>query len=514
MSFYSVTESVRIAEAYGRMNGGSSVSEGERGYKRIREYPVLANEGDEESAPYDASEDDLAESDYGECGDECHYTISECDGGETLYDSLIDGDVCGFLDGYCGRCGDDIRRELGPTGDILDRILKSARGCEPGRCVVIRLAKRLPIRITRLGFCGRPRGVEPVFEGVGDMTDEQFATWWNGLTPEQQEAEIGKLPDHIVSGELSDDEKAKLGMSDGDANLNALKNGAQTAALMMLFQKSGKKVGSKVAAKAGAKVATKAASKAAAKAAAKAGAKVAGKAALKNIPVLGALAGLGFGAGRLWGRDADGKLSISKLSNWGKAGAELASGVLGGLGCGAGNAASIAIDAGLAASDYKDSVRDAKIKDAQLKELEKQSNVSEGDEMPSVASQDSEYPIPTSELFEKKTYDSARKFIRKAVDPYVRGLFSDEDWSNVHRVFDAIGDLGVNLNYGTRNDGFYTHGYHQNDRGEPDSKAYEFEIKFTNVVGKKMKVCGQLIASGAGTVENPLSKYDIIFQLY
>ena len=496
MSVHSVIDSIRISEAYSKMASGTTVCESEDGYGRIREYPVLANEDEDvESVPYDASDDGTVD----ESDEDCHFIISECEGGETLYDSLIDGDVGGFVGRMCRRRRDEFSDEWDSADDIRNHILKVAHSCKPGKCVVINVTRRLPICVKRLTMpsCGR---FGEVLEGVGDMTDDEFAKWWESLTTEQREAEIAKLPDHIKNGELSDEDKALAGMSDAEANSGALTTGAGTAGLSYLLRKS---VGKKAAAKA----ATKAAAKAGTKAATKAAAKGVGKSLLKKIPGLGAIAGLGFGIGRLCGRDADGKLSVGKLSNWAKAGGELASGLASTIPV-IGTAASAAIDGGLAYSDYKSDVDAAKTKAGQLKD------VAENDETRQSASHDEEYPEPSSELFEKKSYDSARRFIRKSVDPYVHGFFSDEDWSNVHRVFKAISDLGVNLNYGTKNDGYYVHGYHQNGNMTPDAKAYEFEIKFTNVAGKKMKVCGQLIASGAGTVEYPLSKYDIIFQLY
>lgn len=86
-----------------------------------------------------------------------------------------------------------------------------------------------------------------------------------------------------------------------------------------------------------AKTATK---KAATKAVTKAGAKALGKSALKKIPIVGALAGLGFAYSR------------AKEGDWSGAGLEALSGILGSI-PGLGTGASMAIDAGLMARDIK-----------------------------------------------------------------------------------------------------------------------------------------------------------------
>jgi hypothetical protein len=88
----------------------------------------------------------------------------------------------------------------------------------------------------------------------------------------------------------------------------------------------------------GAKAGTKAAEKGLTKSVGKAGAKAVGKSALKKIPVIGALAGLGFAAGRAMDGD------------WLGAGGEALSGIAS-IVPGIGTAASVAIDAGLAARD-------------------------------------------------------------------------------------------------------------------------------------------------------------------
>jgi hypothetical protein len=103
-------------------------------------------------------------------------------------------------------------------------------------------------------------------------------------------------------------------------------------------EKGATKAGEKVAAKAGQKGAVKAGEKVAAKGVAKVGAKAVGKSLLKKIPGVGLVAGGVFAAQRAMAGD------------WTGAGLELASGAAGTI-PGVGTAASVGLDAALAARD-------------------------------------------------------------------------------------------------------------------------------------------------------------------
>ena len=108
--------------------------------------------------------------------------------------------------------------------------------------------------------------------------------------------------------------------------------------------KTAEKTAVKTAEKTAVKAATKAASKTAVKkAAVKAGTKALGKSLLKKIPVIGLIAGIGFGVQRAMSGDFKG------------AALEVASGAAS-MVPGAGTAASIALDAGLAVRDVKTAV--------------------------------------------------------------------------------------------------------------------------------------------------------------
>jgi len=252
--------------------------------------------------------------------------------------------------------------------------------------------------------------------------------------------------------------------------------------------KHGIKVGQKFAAKkAGAKVVAKAATKAATKAAAKA----VGKTVLKKVPFVS----LGVGAKYAFDRARKGDF----LGSVG----ELGSGI---AGCipGAGTAVSLGIDAALAAKDVKDAVDDEKKVAAAS---EKSNGVSENFD----GAETEEYPIPCDGLAKRKTIRAAQNYIYDNILPVIKGLFKDVYWEPIHRVFEILSsEMGMNVNFGARNDSYYQHGYSLDGK----SKAWQFDAKYRNNFGKNIKLNGQIIAHAAGTVEDPMCRYDLTFQLF
>jgi exonuclease III len=104
-----------------------------------------------------------------------------------------------------------------------------------------------------------------------------------------------------------------------------------------------------------------------------------------------------------------------------------------------------------------------------------------------------------------KSKQGVKNYIRNYVDNVTKGKFRDEDWSNVKKVFDKIKELGVNLNWYVENGGYSLDGM---------SKTYKFDIDFENVYNQEIKLSGQLICCFCGTVEDPKSAYDMIFQIF
>ena len=108
-------------------------------------------------------------------------------------------------------------------------------------------------------------------------------------------------------------------------------------------------------------------------------------------------------------------------------------------------------------------------------------------------------------LYKMKTKNGIKNYIYHSVDRLVKGHFKDENWSNVKKVFDAISDLGVNLNWYVENGGYSY---------DLSSKTYKFDINFVNFQEKEFQFHGQLICCFCGTVEDPMSTYDMVFQIF
>lgn len=111
-------------------------------------------------------------------------------------------------------------------------------------------------------------------------------------------------------------------------------------------------------------------------------------------------------------------------------------------------------------------------------------------------------------LFNCKTKQTAIRYIYKKVNHLISGFFRDDNWSNVMKVFDAINSLGCKFEWEVKNGGYHDV---KNSYGEITSKykQYDLTISFTNVNDKQIKIIGQLIATGAGTIEDIFQKYDI-----
>ena len=82
------------------------------------------------------------------------------------------------------------------------------------------------------------------------------------------------------------------------------------------------------------------------------------------------------------------------------------------------------------------------------------------------------------------------------------GFFSDESWQAVHKVFDLLKQAGVYYTL-TRTE------YQKNDQGVPSSKTWWLEVSFLNPAGKEQTIHSYIVAAGAGSVRDPLDRYDL-----
>ena len=307
--------------------------------------------------------------------------------------------------------------------------------------------------------------MDETVESVGDMVESVFESC---EVREAKETDGGNATSQTVDDFAGKTRLQKDGMkvlAKTDVK-NAAKHGGKVVRKFMA-----KKAGAKVAAKAGMKAAGK----------------VIGKSLLKKVPVIG----LGVGAKFAYDR--------AKENDYVGAAGEIASGVASMI-PGPGTVASLGIDGALAVKDY-----------IKAKDDDKKANAMAKNEAVQQINENEEFPIPCDGLAKRKTVRAAQNYIYDNILPLTKGFFRDEAWENVHKIFHVMSDdIGMNVNFGVRNDNYYQHGYSL-DRS---SKAYQFDAKFRNFDGKNITINGQIIATFCGTADNPMSKYDMAFQLF
>jgi hypothetical protein len=101
----------------------------------------------------------------------------------------------------------------------------------------------------------------------------------------------------------------------------------------------------------------------------------------------------------------------------------------------------------------------------------------------------------------------AKRYVNKILGEHSKGIFSDQSWEGINKIWKALDDNGIVY---TMTGAEYQK---DNQSGMPVRKQWKFEVEFWNEKGERgrmVKLYGVVIASGAGTVEDPLSRYDII----
>lgn len=101
-----------------------------------------------------------------------------------------------------------------------------------------------------------------------------------------------------------------------------------------------------------------------------------------------------------------------------------------------------------------------------------------------------------------KSNQQARSFINTKIIPASPGFYSDTSWEGIKNIWEALDASGIDWNMA---DTHYVH----NEKSVPTGKEWRFEIRFINNRGKPTILYGIVIAGGAGSVEDPLARYDI-----
>ena len=108
--------------------------------------------------------------------------------------------------------------------------------------------------------------------------------------------------------------------------------------------------------------------------------------------------------------------------------------------------------------------------------------------------------LATDTRFERVTKTTFVNRLHGLVNPITRGFFTDNFWEPVQKVWKLFSSLGIEWRLG---------GSKYDSGNPPTGKTWEFEINFVNNIGKVQKLYGRVRAAGAGTIEDPLSRYDV-----
>ena len=114
-------------------------------------------------------------------------------------------------------------------------------------------------------------------------------------------------------------------------------------------------------------------------------------------------------------------------------------------------------------------------------------------------------PAPQFNPLDGKNNQSARNFVNKILSAHSKGFFSDEDWGEIHKIWNAMNAAGLDWN--TTDNKYIKDPTRPMDM--PISKEWRFEVRFTNNNQRPTILYGVATAHGAGSVEDPLGRYDI-----
>ena len=99
-------------------------------------------------------------------------------------------------------------------------------------------------------------------------------------------------------------------------------------------------------------------------------------------------------------------------------------------------------------------------------------------------------------------YKATKKFTHNKV-------YHDTYWQGPQGIWNAFGELDLNWSFSASSQ--YKH---EKGNPMPVRKEWYFEIFWQNDKGKQMKLGGMLTAAGAGSVDQPLERYDLVFIIF
>jgi len=109
--------------------------------------------------------------------------------------------------------------------------------------------------------------------------------------------------------------------------------------------------------------------------------------------------------------------------------------------------------------------------------------------------------LTAASLLDGLTPAQARRLANKIISNAGKGLYSDESWKGVNEVWDAMTRAKI--------DWTMTGSKYDSEDGVPVRKTWTFTVNYMDKRGKQKELYGIVVASGAGSVDDPLSRYDV-----
>jgi len=114
----------------------------------------------------------------------------------------------------------------------------------------------------------------------------------------------------------------------------------------------------------------------------------------------------------------------------------------------------------------------------------------------------------TGSVLNGRSKRAAMNFIYKIVEKYTKSIYSDTFWEPVQAIWKLFGDAGIDWTLTKPSQ------YFKDEQGNPNRKVWYFKVNFMTPQQRQSEINGTITAAGAGSVQQPLDKYDITVVMF
>jgi len=107
-----------------------------------------------------------------------------------------------------------------------------------------------------------------------------------------------------------------------------------------------------------------------------------------------------------------------------------------------------------------------------------------------------------------KSKQSAKGYLYKLVSPYTKGIYSDTYWQPIQAIWKSFTENGIDWELSAPSQ------YFKDEKGNPIRKEWYFKITFLNNRQRPNEIHGTVTAAGAGSVQQPLDRYDVTVVMF